>query len=415
MKQFALIGQPLSHSHSPLLHSLLADYRYDLHPLSPEELPAFMRDSAFSGFNVTIPYKQAVMPYLDELGEAARRVGCVNTVVRRADGTLYGDNTDLYGMAEIARRAGMEFQGQKTLVLGSGGTSHTACALVKQHGGEAVVISRNGPLTYGDVERHVDAAYLINTTPVGMYPHTGEAPIDLKRLPGLRGVLDVVYNPLRTRLLQQAQTLGIPAQGGLGMLVYQAVRACELFTGAPVAPERAQEAECALRKRVTNVALVGMPGCGKSTVGALVAKRLGMPFVDVDACIAQEAGMTIPEIFAREGEAGFRRREAAQIARLGREGGKVLATGGGAVKDMQNRENLRLNSVVIHLTRDLGLLPTEGRPLSQSVQTLEALWRERAPLYAACADVVIPNDGSPEQCVRAIEEAYHEAVHHQRP
>lgn len=414
MKRFGLIGEKLGHSHSKTLHGLLADYSYELWPMPREELDGFLRKGAFDGMNVTIPYKQAVIPYLSELGETARRIGCVNTIVKRPDGTLFGDNTDAYGMGVMARRAGIDFAGQKTLVLGSGGTSLTARDVVRQGGGEAVVISRRGENTYENLEKHADAAYLINTTPVGMYPNTDAAAVDLSRLPGLRGVLDVVYNPQRTRLLEQARQMGIPCEGGLCMLVYQAVRACELFTGEPVPSERAQAAERALRRSVTNLVLIGMPGSGKSTLGALLSDWLQMPMVDLDEEIVREAGMSIPEIFAKEGEAGFRQREKEQVRRFGSQGGRVLVTGGGAIKDGDNRAHLRMNGFVVQLTRDLDALPMDGRPLSQSREALRRMWEERAPLYAACADRTVPNDGTPEACARKIEEAFDEALCAQR-
>ena len=412
MKQFGLIGERLGHSHSPALHALLADYRYDLWPLPPGELDAFLRGGRFDGLNVTIPYKRAVIPYLAEMSEAARAIGSVNTILRRADGTLYGDNTDACGLAAMAERAGMRFAGQKTVILGSGGTARTARHVAEAAGGRTVTISRSGPDNYDNLERHADAAYLINTTPVGMWPQEDAAPVDLRRLPGLRGVADAVYNPLRTRLIRQAQALGIPCAGGLCMLARQAVRAAELFTGGAVDAERAARAEEALRRRVTNLVLVGMPGSGKSTVGALAARRLGMPLADLDEEIVAEAGRSIPEIFAAEGEAGFRLREAGQVRRWTAEGGRVLVTGGGAVLDPLNRERLRMNGLVVWITRPLERLSTDGRPLSRGAAALEAMLRVRAPLYAEAADCTVPNEQTPDACARAVEEAYHEAVCH---
>ena len=403
-----LIGEKLGHSHSKTLHGLLADYRYDLIELAPGELGDFLQKGEFDGLNVTIPYKQAVIPYLRELTPAARAIGSVNTIVRRPDGTLLGDNTDAYGLGVIAARAGMAFAGEKTLILGSGGTAKTARHVVEAAGGEAVTVSRTGETNYENLERHADAAWLINATPVGMYPGVQAAPVDLARLPGLRGVAEVIYNPLRTRLMQQARALGIPCEGGLAMLVYQAVRACERFTGRPVPPERAAQAERALRRAVTGLALVGMPGAGKSTVGALAAAHLGMPFVDLDREIEKAAGMPIPRIFEAEGEAGFRRRETEALRRFALAGGQVIAAGGGIVKRAENRELLRMNCVVVHIRRALEKLPTEGRPLSAG--GVGRLWRERAGLYAAAADAEIENGATAEACVREVEEAYHEAV-----
>ena len=415
MKRYGLLGQRLGHSYSPQLHALLADYSYDLWPTAPQDVPALMRGRDFDGMNVTIPYKQAVMPYLDELGDAARRVGCVNTVVRQPDGTLYGDNTDVYGFSMMAQRAGADFAGVKTLVLGSGGASLTACDAVRTAGGVPVVISRRGEDSYENIQKHADAAYVINATPVGMYPDTDASPLDLRRLPNLRGVLDMIYNPLRTRLLQQAQELGIPCQNGLVMLVYQAVRACELFTGKPVSPDRARAAEAALRAQAMNLVLVGMPGCGKSAIGRLMHARLGLPLVDIDAEIVREAGTDIEAIFRAEGESGFRARESALISRCAAQGGRILVTGGGAVKSPLNCQRLRQNGLVIHLTRELGRLATRGRPLSQGADALGALWRERAPLYAACADAEVSNNTTREDCAKRVEECYREAICDKRP
>lgn len=414
MKHYGLIGERLVHSYSQTLHGLLADYDYRLMPMLSEALDGLMTARDFDGLNVTIPYKKAVMPYCSQLSETARRIGSVNTIVRRGDGSLYGDNTDAYGFLVLAQSAGIDFSGRKTLVLGSGGTSLTACDVICQQGGEAVVISRQGENTYDDLEKHSDAAFLVNTTPVGMYPDTDASPVELSRLPNLKGVLDVIYNPLRSRLLQQAAVLGLLNGGGLKMLVYQAVRACELFTGESVPKERAVQAEAALRRSAMNLVLVGMPGCGKTTVGKELRRLSNMPLVDFDEEIAKAAGMTIPEIFAREGEAGFRQRESELITRFGREKGKILVTGGGAIKQALNREHLRLNGFVAFITRGLDELPTAGRPLSQNRANLEKLWRERQPLYANCADITVSNETAPAACAGEIWEAMNEALRAER-
>ncbi len=409
--QYGLIGEKLGHSYSAILHALLADYEYKLCPMPPEAVDGFMKAADFQGINVTIPYKKTVIPYLSQIGETARRIGSVNTVVKRPDGTLFGDNTDAYGFAKMAESIGADFRGKKALVLGSGGTSLTACDVVRQAGGTPVVVSRSGDVTYADLPAHTDAAYLINTTPVGMYPHVHAAPVDLTTLPRLEGVLDVIYNPLRTQLLQQAQALGIPCVGGLRMLVYQAVRACELFTGQPVAPEKAQAAEAALRAQSMNLVLVGMPGSGKTTIGQELATLTGRQAVDTDALIVQEAGMSIPEIFEKEGESGFRAREKAIVQRETLIGGRILITGGGAIKDPENRAALRMNGYVAQLTRPLAQLATGGRPLSAGgLEAVEKLWQERAPLYAACADACYVNQTTPAQCAAAIREGFDEAL-----
>jgi len=407
---YGLIGEHLPHSYSKEIHNKLASYDYELVELTHSELDGFMRARKFRAINVTIPYKQDVIPYLETIDEHARMIGAVNTIVRRADGSLFGDNTDFYGMMEMARRAKIDFHGKKTLILGSGGTSLTAVDVVRENGGTPVVVSRSGENNYQNLHLHKDAAYIINTTPLGMYPNPHAQAVDLRDFPNLQGVLDVVYNPLRTQLLMQAEELGIPCEGGLSMLIYQGVLACEIFEGKPIDRERVVKAERALRRSVTNLVLIGMPGCGKSTIGEKLARLLDMPLVDIDAEIAKEACMTIPEIFAKEGEAGFRRREREQITRFGSVGGNVLVTGGGAVKDPMNRTYLRMNGYVAHITRSLDMLSMEGRPLSQSREALQAMWQERKPLYEACRDADFANDGTVDTCVQTIKEAFDEAL-----
>lgn len=400
---YGLIGEKLGHSYSPRIHRLLGNYPYQLFEIAPAELPRFLQARQFAGLNVTIPYKQSVIPFCSALSPAAQAIGSVNTLLVRADGSLYGDNTDYAGFAYLAKQAGLGFGGKKTLVLGSGGTSRTACAVIRDAGGLPIVISRRGADTYADLAtKHADAAIVVNTTPVGMYPHNAAQPVDLALFPALEGVLDVIYNPHRTRLLQQAAMLGIRHSGGLPMLVAQAKYSAERFLDRTIPDERIAEIQAEIRRQTSNVALVGMPGSGKTTVGREVAQILHMPFYDIDAEIEAEAGRTIPEIFARDGEAAFRRLEAAQIARLGKEGGAVLATGGGAVLDAENRYNLRQNALVILLERDLDGLAMEGRPLSKDAAALQALWQTRAALYTAVADMRIPNNASLAACVEAV-------------
>lgn len=409
--EYGLIGEKLGHSYSAILHGLLADYDYRLCPMPPEDVDAFMQKRDFRGINVTIPYKKTVIPYLAEIGETARRIGSVNTIVRCPDGSLYGDNTDAYGFARMAESIDADFAGKKVLVLGSGGTSLTACDVVRQAGGTPVVISRSGDTTYADLSSHTDASYLVNTTPVGMYPNVYAAPVDLTQFPNLQGVLDVIYNPIRTQLMQQAHTFGIPCVSGLKMLVYQAVRACELFTGKSVDAQRAKAAEMQLRAQSMSLVLIGMPGCGKTTIGQALAAISGREAVDTDALIAAQAGMSIPEIFEKEGEAGFRAREKAIIQREALIGGRILITGGGAVKDEENRLALRMNGYVAQITRPIQMLSTDGRPLSAGgLAAVEKLYQERASLYAACADATYANETTPAQCAKAIWEGFDEAL-----
>ena len=287
-----LLGRKLGHSYSPQIHACLGDYSYTLFEKEPEEVADFLKNGDFTGLNVTIPYKKTVIPYLDELSPAAKKLGAVNTVVRREDGTLFGHNTDYFGFASLLNRSGLDVAGKKVLVLGSGGASNTVTAVLTGLGAEAVVISRSGENNYENLQRHEDAAVIVNATPVGMYPNTAASPVDLRQFPHCEGVLDLIYNPARTALLQQAETLGIPHLGGLYMLAEQARCAAQLFTGEVIPAIRTQEAYRTLRSRMENRILVGMPGCGKSAVAEALGKALGREVLDTDAYIEEHTGYT---------------------------------------------------------------------------------------------------------------------------
>lgn len=401
-KRCGLIGRPLGHSFSPAIHARLGDYDYRLIELEPEEVAPFLRKGDFDGLNVTIPYKKAVLPLCDELTPQAARIGSVNTIVRRADGSLLGHNTDYDGFLWLLRRSGAAVAGRKVLVLGSGGASATVQTVLRDLGaGQVVVVSRTGADNYGNLSRHADARLLVNTTPVGMYPHTGVSPVALEELGELEAVLDVVYNPARTQLLLDAERRGIPCANGLGMLVAQAGAAAERFLDAPIPDGAVEDILRALERETENLLLIGMPGCGKSTVAAALAERLHRPLVDLDAVVAARAGCSIPALFAREGEEGFRRREHEALCEAGKESGLVIAAGGGIVTKPENRDPMRQNSRVIWLRRALGALPTEGRPLSQAAP-LETLYRQREPLYRAWADRIVDNNGTVEDTVERI-------------
>lgn len=405
--EYGLIGERLGHSHSPKIHGLLAGYDYQLREISQEDLPAFLEARDFRGLNVTIPYKKAVLPYCDQLGEGARRIGCVNTLVHRPDGTLFGDNTDYYGIRATLNRGGVNPKGRHCLVLGTGGTSLTAIRALEDLGAASVErVSRKGPLSYENVYDRTDTEIIVNTTPLGMYPNNGTAAVDLSRFPNLRGAADVVYNPLKTALLLQAEALGVPRAGGLAMLVVQAARAAELFTGNAIAEERVEAVLRRVKTDVTNLVLIGMPGSGKSTLGRLAARLLSRPFLDADTIIAEKAGMSIPEIFEKEGEAGFRRRETEVLSELGKQSGVVIATGGGAVLRQENLPLLRQNGWICRLRRPVEELPMEGRPLSASLQRLKEMEVEREPYYAAAADEALTNAGEPETLAKQLVKAF---------
>ena len=401
--EYGLLGEKLGHSFSPQIHEALAGYRYQLLPTPPEAVEELFRRRDFKGLNVTIPYKQTVIPLCGEVDPAAQAIGAVNTVVNR-DGKLFGYNTDMDGLIYLARRAGVAMEGKKVVILGSGGTSRTAQAAALAMGAaETAVISRRGEDNYENLSRHVDAQVIINTTPVGMFPNCGVSPVDLDAFPRLEGVLDVVYNPLRTALLMEAEARRLPCSCGLPMLVAQAKRAAELFTGAAIPDIRLEQVIASLTAQVRNVVLIGMPGCGKSTVGRLLAQRLGKEFLDLDQLIEEKAGKSIPEIFAQEGEAHFRPLESQAAKEAGARTGCVLSTGGGiAVRD-ENYLPLHQNGVIVHLKRDLDLLPKDGRPVSQRT-SLHTLWAQRKPLYLSFADLTVENNRPVEETVNEIEE-----------
>ena len=400
-----LLGKTLGHSYSPQIHAQLGDYSYELFEKQPEELENFLRHGEFDALNVTIPYKKAVLPYCAVLSDAVKAIGSANTLVRQPDGTLFADNTDAFGFSCIADECGVDVSGKKALVFGSGGASVTAQYVLKTRGArEVLVISRSGEHNYENLEKNADAEILVNTTPLGMYPNNGASPVDLTRFPRCEAVLDVVYNPARTALLLQAEALGIPHAGGLLMLVAQAKRASELFTGSAIADARIGEIYRALAVQMQNIVLVGMPGCGKSSVGTALAEQLSRPFVDADAEIEKAAGMPIPEFFRLYGEAAFRDLESCVLAELGKRSGAVVATGGGAVLREENYAALHQNSTIVWLTRDLARLPIDGRPVSQAT-SLDALFAARKARYERFADHIIDNNGAPDETVRAILEA----------
>ena len=400
--EFALLGEKLGHSFSPQIHRALAGCDYQLLPTPPEAVADLFRRRDFRGLNVTIPYKQTVMPLCDEIDPRAAAIGAVNTVVNRG-GRLTGYNTDIDGLIYLARRTGVDMAGKKVVILGSGGTSRTARAAAGELGAaEIVTVSRGGEDNYETLSRHADAQVLLNTTPVGMYPNCGVSPVSLDAFPHLEGVLDVVYNPLRTALLLEARERGLPCSCGLPMLVAQAWRAEELFTGSAIPAETVEAVLAGLTAQLENVVLIGMPGCGKSTVGRALARRQGKAFLDLDRLIEERAGKSIPAIFAQEGEEAFRTLESWAVREAGARTGCVISTGGGVVTRAENCAPLRQNGVIIHLTRPLDRLPTAGRPVSQSTD-LQTLWERRRGLYAAFADRTVDNGGPLEETLDTIE------------
>lgn len=396
-----LLGRKLGHSYSPQIHAHLGDYVYRIFEKEPEEIETFLKSGDFHGINVTIPYKKDVIPFLSELSPAAQRMGAVNTIVRRADGTLIGHNTDYFGFQSMVQRSGLTVTGKKVLVLGSGGASNTVVVVLKELGAKVVVISRSGENNYSNLHLHADAAVTVNATPVGMYPNTGASPIDLGLFPRLEGVLDVIYNPARTQLLLDAESRGLVTTNGLWMLVAQAKESAEWFAGTPLSDDKIAQIHQLLRLQMENIVLVGMPGCGKSTVGRLLAEQTGKQFIDADTALEETAGRKITDIIPNDGVEAFRSLETQTLADWGKKSGLVLATGGGCVTKERNYPLLHQNGTIVWLTRDLSSLPIDGRPLSQSGK-LEEMFRQREPMYRRFADLVIDNSGSPAETVQKI-------------
>ena len=396
-----LLGAKLGHSYSPQIHSYLGEYSYSLFEKSPEEVDIFLKSSNFTGINVTIPYKSTVIAYCDELSPIARRLGAVNVLVRHENGKLIGHNTDYFGFRTMLRRSGLSVKNKKALVLGTGGASKTAVAVLEDLGAKVITISRSGENNYSNLNRHTDAAIIVNTTPVGMFPDTGSAPLSIDIFPKLEGVLDVIYNPARTQLLMEAERQGLITMNGLLMLVAQAKEAAEWFTGKPIDDSKIDDIYTLLQKQMENIILIGMPGSGKSTIGRLVAESLGKEFIDADARIAEKAGCTIPEIFANHGQSAFRKIETEVLKEIGNLSGKVIATGGGCVTRAENYPLLHQNGSIFYLKRELSVLATDGRPLSQAMP-LEELYRTRKPLYESFADYNIDNNGTASEAADEI-------------
>lgn len=402
-KKFGLIGKTLKHSFSKPIHSLLGDYSYELYEIKPEDIKEFVLSGKLDGFNVTIPYKKDVIPYLDYVDERAKAIGAVNTVMYR-NGKILGFNTDFDGMKYMLDRAGIVVKDKNVLILGSGGTSATARAVATSLGAKSVkILSRTGEINYDNYKDTAkESEVVINTTPVGMYPNNYECKIDLSAFSMLTGVADAVYNPALTKLLYQAKQRGVAYSNGLPMLVAQAKYAMEKFLDVCVSQEVIEPIVKKLSSDMQNVVLIGMPGCGKSTIGKAVASTLNREFIDTDQEIIKKAGMEIAEIFATKGEEEFRKLESEVLREVGLTTGKVIATGGGVIKNRENNFPLKSNGKIFWIQRSVEKLVTEGRPLSKDRQTVEKLYLERKENYEYFADKKIDNNSELELAVKGV-------------
>ena len=411
--QYGLIGGALGHSFSKEIHEQIASYTYDLMPLTESAFHTFMEKRDFKAINVTIPYKKAVIPYLDEIEEAAEMIGAVNTIVNR-NGKLIGYNTDYYGFAYMVKKYRVSMQNKKVLVIGNGGASLAIQAVVKKAQPKELVIvdvaRSKDAVDYEEVyHKHLDAEIVINTSPVGMYPKNDAAPIDLRLFHCCVAVLDVVYNPITTKLCYTAKQFGLIHANGLEMLIAQAKYAVEHFLHQKIDDQIIETIYQKLLRDKINIVLIGMPSAGKTTIGRLLAKQMQKPFIDMDERIVAQAGKSIPQIFAEHGERGFRAYETQIAMQLAKQENSVIACGGGIVKYDVNMEMLGQNSIVIYLERDPANLSSNDptRPLSSSKEAVEKMYRERLPLYLQYSDITVKNAEEPavvaENCVQQID------------
>lgn len=408
-RPYGVLGRVLGHSYTPTIYRELAGLDYRKFEREPEELESFVRSGEWEGFNVTIPYKRDLVAYMDELSPVAERMGNINTVVRLPDGRLRGDNTDYYGFKVLVESLGLELAGKKAVVFGgSGGAGSTAMMVLTDLGMRAVSIDRSGKHTYENLDEHADAALAVNCTPVGMFPACPKAPCSLTALPRLEGLVDIVYNPARTALMMEADRLGIPNVGGLLMLVAQAAQAVERYTGRTVGRERIAEVTSSLARSERNIALIGMPGSGKTRVGQQIAVRLDRPHVDIDWELEQRLSCSCSDYIVDAGEEAFRRAESDCLAQIAARSGQVISCGGGVVTQPENYDLLRQNSIIVMLDRPIAELSKAGRPLSQR-DGVEALAERRMPLYRSWADIIVTSresaDATAREAVRALDAA----------
>lgn len=392
---YGLIGEKLGHSYSKLIHESLGKYEYNLFSLDKDAFRQFITERNYNGLNITIPYKKAVIPYCDQVSDLAREIGAVNTLYFR-DGKLCGTNTDYQGFLYAAETAGISFENKKVLILGNGGTSLMARKAAADRGARQILITsrrgEEGCISYEDLVKHPDIEIIVNTTPVGTYPNNGAGLLTLSDFPSCCGVIDVIYNPFATDLLQQAQEAGIPHTNGLPMLVAQATAAAEYFLDTEGFQKENQRIISALRRDIENIVLIGMPGCGKTTLGRLIAQSLGKTFVDMDQAIEEYAGKTIPDIFKESGETSFRDLETEIARRLGKEKSQVIATGGGVILRPENMKALSQNGRVVFVQRPLETLAMDGRPLSKDLNTLKSMYETRLPLYNKYSQLVFTSE-----------------------
>lgn len=404
--KFGLLGRKLGHSYSPIIHKRLGDYSYELYEREPDEIKDLIKRQDIRGLNVTIPYKEEVMKYCDEITQRARSIGCVNTIIKNDEGKIIGDNTDYAGFEYILDRNDIQVEDKNVLILGNGATSKTVGAVLTDRGARVVKLGRTTNPNLSDIYDFVDTDIIVNTTPVGMYPNNLKTLVDLDKFSKLSSVLDVIYNPMRTKLLLDADKRGAVHSDGLPMLVVQAVVASEIFQGKSISQDLVEEIITYIRRETGNIVLIGMPGSGKSTIGKLVAEKSGKEFYDTDELIKEKAEMPIPDIFEKFGEEHFRRLETEVVTEIGSKTGCVISTGGGVVTKMENYEPLVQNGRIYFIDRDLNKLSIAGRPLSKDRNTVNKLWEEREKMYRFFSDKTVYNEDIDSTSNQILEDFY---------
>lgn len=403
---FGLIGKNLSHSYSPEIHSFLGNYEYNIYDMEIDKVSQFLKKREFDGVNVTIPYKKTVMRFLDKISESAEKIGSVNTIVKESDGTLTGYNTDYYGFSYMLKKGNIDVKNKKVLILGDGGASSTVQCVVKDMNASGiVVVSRHTDTNYDNIHEHFDADIIINTTPVGMYPENLETLVDLDKFSNLTGVADLIYNPKKTKLLLDAEKRNINCINGLSMLVAQAKKSAEYFLKKEFDESIIDFITEKLAFEMSNIILVGMPGCGKTTIGRLLSEFYGRKFIDTDILIAEKEGKAIPDILKENGEEYFRKTETEILKEVSKLKGLVIATGGGVIVTQENHDALRQNGTVIFVNRDTHYLPKDGRPLSQLCDIHE-MYKKRLPLYTAVSHYEVDGNGTAEEVAKRIGELF---------